>query len=210
MTDVARPESSGLSAAEKYDLDYQVLRHRFVWALSVVVLAAVGVAVLVAIAMSERFFRVDAPILAAPACWTAAVLVYAFGARRFTRLRARVWATLTVVAGLLVTLAWPPALVVHVFDDPNATVEATVASPDGRHTLVAESFYNMIDPSCRVWLRENNGPLSRQALVWERIEAPCPESMAFMGEAELRIDPRGPGSELTTIYDADEMWVANI
>ncbi|MBB4934623.1 hypothetical protein F4561_005443 [Lipingzhangella halophila] len=208
MTDGARPESAGLTAVEKYDLDHHLFRHRFVWALGIVALTAAGFAVLTVFAASERFHRFDAPVLAAPACWTAAVLSYAFGARRLARHRARARVTLTLVLGLVVALAWPPALAVHLLGDTDVTVEATAESPDGRHTLVAESYRQMVDPSCRVWLRENSGPLSRQTLVWERFDAPCPESMTFAGNSEIRISSEAPGAESTTTFDADTMRVA--
>ncbi|RNL83001.1 hypothetical protein [Halostreptopolyspora alba] len=207
MTDAARPEQSGLTAQEKYDLDHHVFRHRLVWALGIVVLVTTGFAVLLAIVASERFYRLDAPVLAAPACWTAAVLLYAFGARGLARHRARTWLTLTAVAGMLVAFTWPSALLAHVSGERGSTMEATVASPDGRHVLVAESFRGVGDSSCRVWLREREGPLSRQELVWERVQGPCPEDMAFVGDDEIRVDT---GRERTTPFDADEMWVASL
>lgn len=207
VADVARPEQSGLTAQEKYDLDHHIFRHRFVWALGIVALVATGFAALLAIAASERFYRIDAPVLAVPACWTAAVLLCAFGARRLVRHHARMWGTLTAVTGMLVVLVWPHALLAHEFGENRTAVEATVASPDGRHALVAESFREGDDPSCRVWLREDGGPLSRQALVWQHFGAPCPETMAFTGGDGIRIDT---GHQRTTTFDADEMWVASL
>src|SRR5690625_1817723 len=87
VTDDARPEASGLTAVDKYDFDYHLFRHRLVWVLAMAVLTVTGFALLLTTVAAERYYRLDSLVLAVPACWTAVVIAYAYGARRLTRTR---------------------------------------------------------------------------------------------------------------------------
>lgn len=74
--------------------------------------------------------------------------------------------------------------------------------------LVTEYFSNMIDPSCRVWLRERDGLFARRTLVWERVEANCPVRVAFSEGDAIVVTESNTGAPLTMTFDREAMVVA--
>ncbi len=180
------------------------------WSLAVLAFFAAGVATVPAVVLANRFYRFDVPILAAPACWTAAVVLYVAFAPRLSRYRARVWGSLAAVLGLVTVALWPPAMLVDTWADDGSEVVETEVSSDGRHELVTESFHSLIDPSCRVWLRERGGLFSRQALVWEGIDSMCPERVAFADGTGISITEADAAEPVTTTFDPDRLRTAGI
>lgn len=192
-------------------------RRRAAGTVLVLGLVAAGFAAFGGLAYDSRLHRVDIPVLVLPACWTAATVLYGVLALTLFRHRARVWVPAVAGLALLASAGWMLSMLVHVFAEDGAEdgteVVATEVSPDGRHELVAESYRNVIDPSCRVWLRERGGTFSRQDLVWRKIEASCPERMEFAQGHTIRIfegDGAGNGtvgSPRTTTFDPESMRV---
>ncbi|PSK90502.1 hypothetical protein CLV63_12236 [Murinocardiopsis flavida] len=190
---------------------------RVVVAVLVLGLVAAGFAAFAAVPLGRRFYLLEAPVLyavAAPACWFAATVLYSVAARRVWG--HRVWVIVVVaVAGALLCAAGAvlASLVALVHSGPPEETVAAEVAPGGRHVLVAESYVSVIDPSCRVYLRERGGPFSRQVVVWDRQEAPCPERMEFAGGNRIRIvEEAVPGRDtappLTTTFDRRRMSVA--
>lgn len=145
---------------------------------------------------------------AAPVCCTAAVAVYIAFAPSLCRCRTRVWVTIGVALAMTLFL-WPMAMLETVLDsdDDHSSVVAVEVSPDGRHEVVMESYFDGFDPSCRVWLRERGGLFSRQALVWKRIEWNCPTGVSFIGDTTISITDRRGHETVTTTFDADRMRI---
>lgn len=162
-------------------------RARRVWSVAVAVLLA-AVLVLTAIGyIPDRFYRLQAvPDYALPATLGAVAVLYAALAPWLSRLRAWLWVPLaTALVSLAALLSVTVAFLTGWTDEtPTGT---TAVSPDGRYEAVEFEFLNVIDPSCRVIVRERGGLLSRQVEVWRQIDAPCPARIEFVEETRLRI-----------------------
>lgn len=180
---------------------------RIVWILAILVLLGVGIAL--AAIDGDRFYRIGrAPVWSLPACWTAAFALLVGFAPALARNRKPLWVTAAVLLGLLTLPLWLLAVLASSLStDELNVIEAVHPSPDGRVHAVTETFYNVIDPSCRVWLREPGGLFARQVLVWERIEANCPQRVWFPDDTTISIDYGTKNQPFTTTFDPDNMRV---
>lgn len=190
-------------------------RPRTFAAVLVIVLFAAGFAAFAAVPLGTRFFLLDAPLFAAstaPACWITATALYAVAVR--TRFGHRAWvAAVVTTAGTMLSVSGVVlASMIGMLTPGVGDVAAVESAPDGRHELVAETYFAVIDPSCRVYLRERAGPFSRQVVVWNRQDAPCPERMEFAAGDRIRIVEaevvgRPTEAPLTTGFDPGRMRV---
>ncbi|MEV6323238.1 hypothetical protein AB0M45_18865 [Nocardia sp. NPDC051787] len=215
MTEQTTEEKLSVSGEEGSGADRALRRQRMVWILAVLALFAAGIAAMTAGGLAGRFYRFGAIptwayIWAMPACWTAGTVLYMAFAPRLCRYRKWVWVTCAAVLALVTAPLWGVAWLAASWADDSSNVVAIEVSPDGRYEAVTEEFYDLIDPSCRVWLRERGGVFSRQALVWERIEANCPTHVSFTGDTAISITEGGAQRPITTTFDADRMRVAQI
>lgn len=185
------------------------------WSLTVWALFVAGFSLVAVLAAADRFYRFEAvPLFAVPVCWTAGAVLYTALAPWLSRVRTWLWVSLAAVLMLLTTFVWPLGMLAQAWAGERR-IEATEVSPNGRHEAVAEWFPSMIDPSCRVLLRERGGPLSRQLEIWERIDAPCPERIEFVGTGGVRITERqvpgrDPVEPITVTFDPDTMTTDRI
>lgn len=181
---------------------------RIGWVAGVLALYVAGLGVMYAQALSDPYYRFDVvSIWLWPLCWTAGLVLYGSFARSLVR-RTWVWVVGAVpLAGVTISL-WALMLIASALMSDDSKVRAVQVSGDGRHELVTEYFTNMIDPSCRVWLRERDGLFARRTLVWERIEANCPARVAFADGNTIAITEREGRAPLSTTFDPERMVVA--
>ncbi|UFS97878.1 hypothetical protein [Nocardia huaxiensis] len=181
---------------------------RIMWILGALAWFFAGIAALVAGMLSARFRWLGVvPVWGWAACWTVAVVFLALGPA-VCRQRKRVWITLAALLGVVTAPLWALTLFAVMWDD-NSKVVATTVSPDGRLEAVTEEFYNVIDPSCRVRIRERAGLLSRQFIVWKRIEASCPTDVSFLDNSTISITPAGSQNPVTIAIDTARMQGAD-
>ncbi|MFI9408058.1 hypothetical protein [Nocardia sp. NPDC052316] len=185
------------------------------WGFGVVALFAAGVAAWFVGGLPTRFYRLDfVPawvfIMAVPVCWTAGAVLWSHFVSGLCRCRPWVRGAIGAVLVLMTVVAWPITIFLSalVGDGGRGTIKAVEVSRDGRYEAVSESFWGFFDPSCRVWLRERGGLLSRQVLVWERIEANCPVRVYFPDDTTISITERKGDAPMTTTFDPDRMEVA--
>ncbi|MGX1808788.1 hypothetical protein ACWIGI_23965 [Nocardia sp. NPDC055321] len=178
---------------------------RTIWILAVLLLFAAGIA---AVAFrNDQFYRLSrfSPWLL-PVCWTASFALLVGFAPRLAPTRKPVWLTAAALLGLPTLLLWPAVLIMSGFDDGPTQVTSVQPSPDGRVHAVTETYWNSIDPSCRVWLREPGGLFAREVLVWHRVDSNCPE-VSFPTPTTISITYYPDRPPFTTTFDPDNMRV---
>ncbi|MGX1811148.1 hypothetical protein ACWIGI_35970 [Nocardia sp. NPDC055321] len=157
---------------------------------------------------TSRFYRLAAVL---PwvwlTSWTAAFALLGVFASRLARKRARLLKTVSLCFCLLTFPVWWLGLTSS--DSSKATdprVAAVQPSPDGRLHAISETYYNIIDHSCRVWLREADGYFARRILIWQMTESGCPR-VWFPSDTTISVDPRNGEPIQTSTFDRDRMRV---
>ncbi|MFF2555171.1 hypothetical protein ACFVUS_29500 [Nocardia sp. NPDC058058] len=168
-----------------------------------------GCAVLLVVDVS-RFYRLDfVHPLFELTCWTAAFALLGIFAPRLAAKRAVPLMTLSAFLCILLFPLWLYALEESDPNDVTAPrIVAVQPSPDGRVHAVTESFYGIIDPSCRVLLREPDGLFARQTLIWQMTESGCPR-VWFPDNTTIRIDRRNGEPMQISTFDPDRMQVTD-
>lgn len=183
-------------------------KQRIIWAIAVLALfgtesAMLGVDL-------DRYYRLDhLQPWSTLACWTAAFVLLVTFAHRLARNHTMLWIVCATLLGIPTFPLWLISLLAsssRPSDDFTRIVQAQT-SPDGRIQAVTETFYNLIDPSCRVWLREPDGLFARRVLLWLKTESGCPH-IQFLDNTTISIDQRDGQPPLTTTFDPDRMQVA--
>ncbi|MEV6276824.1 hypothetical protein [Nocardia sp. NPDC051832] len=200
------PESSGQWPA----FDRAVRRWRIAWLVTVAALLVAAPAAVLAIYVSDRFYRLqEIPFLSPMVCWlaTGALIVYAprWG---WPRLRARL--VPAVVLAFEVVPLLPLMLLWAAFAPGPSAVVAVEVSSDGRHEVVTHYVKDVIDTLCAVRLRERVGVFSRQTSVWTGVEGErCPQRVSFIGDDRISILD-GRGREITARFDAGRMQLGQL
>lgn len=158
----------------------------------------------------DRYYRLDnLQPWSTLTCWTAAFVLLVAFARRLARNR-MLWMVCATILGILTFPLWLISLLLvsssSSRDDFTRIVQVQ-PSPDGQVQAVTETFYNMIDPSCRVWLREPDGLFARRVLLWQQTESGCAH-IRFLDNTTIEIDRRDGRPPVTTTFDPDRMQVA--
>ncbi|WP_458689024.1 hypothetical protein [Nocardia tengchongensis] len=153
-------------------------KQRIIWAIAVLALFGTGTAMLGV--DLDRYYRLDhLQPWSTLACWTAAFVLLVAFAHRLARNHTKLWIACATLLGILTFPLWLISLLLvssWPTDDDLTRIVQVQPSPDGRVQAVTETFYSLIDPSCRVWLREPDGLFARRILLWLKTESGCPTS----------------------------------
>ncbi|MGV9408478.1 hypothetical protein ACWDOP_01080 [Nocardia sp. NPDC003693] len=184
-------------------------RQRVIWVLAMLVLLGAGIGA-APLTDSDRYYRLE---LLHPwfslVCWTAAWAVLVSYAPRLAFNRKLLWMTLATILGLFMLAAWLLVLFLFAVFGGDSRVATVYPGPDRRVHAVTETFTNMIDPSCRVWLREPGILFGRQVLIWEKVESGCPR-VSFPDSTTISLSFGDDTPPLTTTFDPDRMRVTGV
>ncbi|MFE6858556.1 hypothetical protein [Nocardia sp. NPDC057668] len=186
---------------------WSLRRLRIAWVLTVLGLFLAGVAALFIV--DDRFYRLsDLQPWATLGCWTASFVVLVSFADRLAHHRTLLWMFVATLLGIVTFPLWLVVFLGSMSEHhDNTTTVAVQDSPDGRVQAVTEKYYNVIDPSCRVWLREPDGLFARRVLVWRQVESGCPR-VWFPDNTTISFAYGADNPPMTTTFDPDRMQVA--